>query len=1586
MLEAQTRIGSLTDNSRWVFEGDYQIDADTFASVDIVNGAINGGAKNEVVFDSKAKNTLLDLWAGISHTSLVSATAPTGDTHLDGFVSNIVIRNAYDGLLIRLDAPPVAGAAMAAITGVRIENCATVWLHAGSLSSEDSHGFKVSEVSVSHTPATLHNFRTELSLQGGKTSLFACRFEGVHLNCTSGLPGTTSEYYLDLCSLTGSPSGPSSSADVESTGTFFFGASRTFFSFYNNGGGFTAAPLLPQASPIERATYHFYNCTFEGDGATLFEFESGGNESELLIDSCWFEAGVSVGDIIAIDGVSSGSDVTIVGSGFRGGNNGLHVRENVSQSQDGQVFLASCEFRSISNAIVDERSTGLVPSSSVDAYDSAFFDVTGYGFLDVDGAAWGRAENCYWGDPTGPSGAFPGAGAMASTFVHVAPFEASAPDTLFELFPFDSWTKDPVTLAVHFNCSVDPLSATMPSNYTVIGHTVTNVTLAKTLRDNDTALLALSAPLNDTGETPTMTVAGVLSLFGELVAQKGVNGMPVRDGIAPSLLAAFVNGRYLRLKFSEPMGDPAGLVGADVYGAQGSGVTVPDLSNLQSLGTWFFGTKVVSNANLPDSTVYIIEQSEGNEPFAVLNSVVAGVEFEDSNGVPSAMNSVTIQLGRDGDSTIAPSATLIEPNQVDSVQGAETFVAVFDFNVTDTGAGDALPTLISRLVVDCSGSTSDLVFHQWRLGYGANEAFGVVQGSLGSQTLSFNSLDCEIPNGAQVSFTLSVRFSSEAGHTFDHDVFKVSVNDLSVYQPPYSTSVASGQSSVSNGSGFQFAVLATQVVVLDPAPPVATSGAMINVSAAFADKFANIDRDVQENITVTWSGSGSITNNVVQSSFGVAYFGATGLSVTSAITQFGESLTFSDDAGAGPGPDLQDGYLAFGVVGVIQDDLAESVTLIKSGAEYAFDSAVGSEIHVLSGATLTLQGSYGAGELEIALQDDTWIVVDDGATLIIDGAGDGIVISTSDNSGILVKDGGVKIVKDSPGGVTLEPDAISSNPNDTWVGIRFFEADAHSQLHGMNFVNATMPIHIEDSLLSHSLSMDALSFVGSGQAPIRFEGSGLSALSGTKAHIGQVGVSGYDYLFHLDSSVALGDVLWSSSLPRPGVEVPTLKAHAYVSGTLTLGGVGLGETSLWTIPAYLETGFIFECATGAKVEVVSGGIRGDASFGAGSLPLFRSASSLPAEGDWVGFQDHQNTDPLHLNVFGGLGCLAQLRVEHASTALSVMKGSWVPEAAQTVDVVFEGLVFANSDTGLSVETDWSSTEGIRYIVSSCEFGFEGRASTSNVRVGVTSSSGKLRITDCRVHGREQALCMGSELAATRSEISVLDSTLHSGGTALRIEGPSDGCALSVEYSQVIAGSTSTDAAISVLSRSTPMLGSIELSVKNSTVYAFGADAFKVCSRVDTEVHCDVERSIIRSKTHSGLHIFAPTGAEFSLEATESDFSECGLDGVRIESRGTGDFVDASFESCWLQANGAAGLSDSTVPVSAAAFVTMSNCVFIENGTVDVLDADATNLTLATNCYWGFAAGPYPSPNPDRVSSDVVALPFLARLPIDRAHT
>lgn len=254
----------------------------------------------------------------------------------------------------------------------------------------------------------------------------------------------------------------------------------------------------------------------------------------------------------------------------------------------------------------------------------------------------------------------------------------------------------------------------------------------------------------------------------------------------------------------------------------------------------------------------------------------------------------------DADGSLTPAAGVTEPvglgTTVDTVGEA---VDVFDFTLSDGGAGDGQPINVSQVVVHVSGTSTDAARGQiaWRLtGPDASNVTGTYDA--GADTITFSGLSVSVADASSESYTINAYFNDNTNLAEGQTIVLGIDGDVDLTLDAGGTQMSGSNDPVTNGAGSTVDVLATQLTfIVQPAGSVSGNGLTTHPVVAATDAFGNTDADFAETITLTEASTGSLANGTQAAVNGIAPF--SNLIYTATADQQVFTLTANDQDGVG---------------------------------------------------------------------------------------------------------------------------------------------------------------------------------------------------------------------------------------------------------------------------------------------------------------------------------------------------------------------------------------------------------------------------------------------------------------------------------------------------------------------------------------------------------------------------------------------------------------------------------------------------------------------------------------------------------------
>lgn len=226
-------------------------------------------------------------------------------------------------------------------------------------------------------------------------------------------------------------------------------------------------------------------------------------------------------------------------------------------------------------------------------------------------------------------------------------------------------------------------------------------------------------------------------------------------------------------------------------------------------------------------------------------------------------------------------------------------VDVFDVTLSDGGTSDGLPMTVSEIVLNVSGTSTDVERGQvtWRLnGNDASNVTGTYDA--GADVVTFSSLSISVADGGSETYTVNAYYNDNTGLTEDH-TYVLSIDGDTDLTVGASGTQMGATPAVTNGTGSPIDVTATGLAFTTQ-PAGATSGSALSTQPVVAaqDAFGNTDVDFSETVTLTESSAGSLSGDTdVAAVSGVATF--TDVAYTASADQESFTLTANDEDGTG---------------------------------------------------------------------------------------------------------------------------------------------------------------------------------------------------------------------------------------------------------------------------------------------------------------------------------------------------------------------------------------------------------------------------------------------------------------------------------------------------------------------------------------------------------------------------------------------------------------------------------------------------------------------------------------------------------------
>ena len=270
-----------------------------------------------------------------------------------------------------------------------------------------------------------------------------------------------------------------------------------------------------------------------------------------------------------------------------------------------------------------------------------------------------------------------------------------------------------------------------------------------------------------------------------------------------------------------------------------------------------------------------------------------------------------IELSGDltGENTISAGSTA-EPATINSTWDTEGEAVInFDFTVKDDGAvpaTDALNTLINEIVISQAAGNDIATWSDAIQGASLSDGTTTIYGTINATNITFSGITFNsgdlgyIADNASKTYTLKVWLKSSLGGTLPTTIDKQNlvfeVTNSSFSLDAASSGFAIGENENSGNTNNEVIVTATQLVFVGQPSSTATSGVALAQQPIVhaTDENGNVDLDVNSTVTLSNSGTLSITNNSMSFVNGVADFAGSGFMFTTG----GEYVTLSATAGS----------------------------------------------------------------------------------------------------------------------------------------------------------------------------------------------------------------------------------------------------------------------------------------------------------------------------------------------------------------------------------------------------------------------------------------------------------------------------------------------------------------------------------------------------------------------------------------------------------------------------------------------------------------------------------------------------------------
>ncbi len=335
---------------------------------------------------------------------------------------------------------------------------------------------------------------------------------------------------------------------------------------------------------------------------------------------------------------------------------------------------------------------------------------------------------------------------------------------------------------------------------------------------------------------------------------------------------------------------------------------------IQNTGTGALDLTGAPNVLITGSSDFSVTTQPASDPISAAGSTTFQVTLDPTSvGTQNASISIAnddsdenpynfsitavISAAIDSDGTLTTAAGVIEPIGLDTViDTVGEAVDVFDFTLTDGGTADGNAMAVSQIVLNVSGTTTDVERAKvtWRLnGNDASNVVGVYSAS--ANTITFSGLGISVANGANEVYTVNAYYNDNTGIT-DGRTFILSVDGDTDLTVGSSGTQMGATAAITNGAGGSFDVTATALAfATQPAGSVSGSALTAQPVVRARDAFGNIDTDFTETITLTEASAGSLTGGSAAAVAGVATF--TNVRYTATADQQSYTLTANDQDG-----------------------------------------------------------------------------------------------------------------------------------------------------------------------------------------------------------------------------------------------------------------------------------------------------------------------------------------------------------------------------------------------------------------------------------------------------------------------------------------------------------------------------------------------------------------------------------------------------------------------------------------------------------------------------------------------------------------
>ncbi len=243
---------------------------------------------------------------------------------------------------------------------------------------------------------------------------------------------------------------------------------------------------------------------------------------------------------------------------------------------------------------------------------------------------------------------------------------------------------------------------------------------------------------------------------------------------------------------------------------------------------------------------------------------------------------------------------------------AASATSLLDFTLSDPGTSDGSATTISQFYANVGGTATSAELSKMTFLLSGPDATNVI-GAYDSSTgrITFSGLNLSIADNSSETYTIKAFYSDNASSNdiTDHHTVIVSVNASNFTTASGSSTFASGQASVSNGSGASIDVVATKLIYSQSPSTAVVSGINFTTQPVLiaVDDRGNIDTDFNGAVTLSENGSGSLTGttqvaavNGIATFNGVKYTSASDGDANFVLTAAAASLVSATSAAIDP--------------------------------------------------------------------------------------------------------------------------------------------------------------------------------------------------------------------------------------------------------------------------------------------------------------------------------------------------------------------------------------------------------------------------------------------------------------------------------------------------------------------------------------------------------------------------------------------------------------------------------------------------------------------------------------------------------------